>query len=195
MGSGAPGDLVDAGRAGWPGDRAGALGGPAGPGAQIAQPVSGRGGRRAAVAAGVGAIWRPGCRGLGLCPGGVPEPARAVWTLPRLKAEVGRRAGLTMWPSRLQHPAAAGDFGWRRPRRPERPPRRAAVGRSGLRLRLLRQQARAGDIRLLFGDESEALAHPCFAHAGPMALTFPSRRGGGRAGAPCWGRSALPPAT
>ena len=39
-----------------------------------------------------------------------------------------------------------------------------AVERSGLRLRLLRQQARAGDIRLLFADESEALTHPYLAH-------------------------------
>ena len=40
-----------------------------------------------------------------------------------------------------------------------------AVDRSGLRLRLLEQQARAGDIVLLFADESEALTHPYLAHA------------------------------
>jgi transposase len=34
-----------------------------------------------------------------------------------------------------------------------------------LRLRLLRQQAAAGDITLLFGDESEALTHPYLARA------------------------------
>jgi transposase len=34
-----------------------------------------------------------------------------------------------------------------------------------LRLRLLRQQAEAGDIVLLFADESEALTHPYLAHA------------------------------
>jgi transposase len=39
-----------------------------------------------------------------------------------------------------------------------------AVDRIGLRLRLLKQQAAAGDIRLLFGDESEALTHPYLAH-------------------------------
>jgi transposase len=38
------------------------------------------------------------------------------------------------------------------------------VERAGLRLRLLREQARAGDIRLLFADESEALTHPYLAH-------------------------------
>jgi transposase len=40
-----------------------------------------------------------------------------------------------------------------------------AVDRSGLRLRLLKQQAQAGDITLLFGDESEALTHPYLARA------------------------------
>ena len=33
-----------------------------------------------------------------------------------------------------------------------------------MRLRLLRQQAAAGDIHLLFGDEAEALTHPYLAH-------------------------------
>ena len=41
---------------------------------------------------------------------------------------------------------------------------RGSVG-SGLRLRLLKQQAAAGDIILLFGDESEALTHPYLARA------------------------------
>jgi transposase len=40
-----------------------------------------------------------------------------------------------------------------------------AVERSGVRLALMRQQARAGDIDLLFADESEALTHPYLAHA------------------------------
>ena len=34
-----------------------------------------------------------------------------------------------------------------------------------MRLRLLKQQAKAGDITLLFGDESEALTHPYLARA------------------------------
>jgi transposase len=34
-----------------------------------------------------------------------------------------------------------------------------------LRLRIRRQQAQAGDIVLLYGDESEALTHPYLAHA------------------------------
>ena len=37
--------------------------------------------------------------------------------------------------------------------------------RVGLRLQLRRAQAGAGDIALLFGDESEALMHPYLAHA------------------------------
>ncbi|MGH6630586.1 MAG: IS630 family transposase [Burkholderiales bacterium] len=40
-----------------------------------------------------------------------------------------------------------------------------AVDRAGLRLKLLKQQAEAGDIALLFADESEALTHPYLAHA------------------------------
>lgn len=39
-----------------------------------------------------------------------------------------------------------------------------AVERAGLRLKLLKQQAEAGDITLLFADESEALTHPYLAH-------------------------------
>lgn len=39
------------------------------------------------------------------------------------------------------------------------------MDRSGLRLRLLKQQATAGDIVLLFADESEALTHPYLARA------------------------------
>jgi hypothetical protein len=39
------------------------------------------------------------------------------------------------------------------------------VERAGLRRKLLKAQAEAGDIVLLFGDESEALTHPYLAHA------------------------------
>ena len=37
--------------------------------------------------------------------------------------------------------------------------------RGGVRRKLLKAQAEAGDIVLLFGDESEALTHPDLAHA------------------------------
>ena len=38
------------------------------------------------------------------------------------------------------------------------------MDRAGLRLKLLAQQATAGDIVLLFADESECLTHPYLAH-------------------------------
>ena len=37
--------------------------------------------------------------------------------------------------------------------------------RMGVRLALRQEQARAGDIALLYADESEALTHPYLAHA------------------------------
>lgn len=62
--------------------------------------------------------------------------------------------------------AQKGGFRWRRPRHTLKGRQDAvAVDRSGLRLRLLRQQAQAGDIVLLFQDCSEALTHPYLAHA------------------------------
>ena len=39
------------------------------------------------------------------------------------------------------------------------------MDRAGLRRKLLKAQAAAGDIVLLFGDESDALTHPYLAHA------------------------------
>ena len=62
--------------------------------------------------------------------------------------------------------AQKGGFRWRRPRHTlKRRQDALAIDRSGLRLRLLEQQAKAGDIVLLFADESEALTHPYLAHA------------------------------
>ncbi|MEI8397085.1 MAG: IS630 family transposase [Rhodospirillaceae bacterium] len=71
----------------------------------------------------------------------------------------------------LQVPAERGaqkkrGFRWRRPRHSLKGRQDAeAVEQSGLRLQLLKQQAKAGDITLLFQDESEALTHPYLAHA------------------------------
>jgi hypothetical protein len=57
-------------------------------------------------------------------------------------------------------------FRWQRPRHTLKGRQdAAAVNRGGLRRILLKAQAEAGDIVLLFGDESEALTHPYFAHA------------------------------
>src|SRR6201995_978878 len=56
-------------------------------------------------------------------------------------------------------------FGRRRPRHTLKGRQDAdAVDRAGLRGPLLKAQAAAGDIVLLFGDESEALTHPYLAH-------------------------------
>src|ERR1700761_1842379 len=64
-----------------------------------------------------------------------------------------------------QRGAEKGGFVWRRPRHTLKGRQDGdAVDRSGLRLRLLKQQAEAGDITLLFGDEAEALTHPYLAH-------------------------------
>ena len=57
-------------------------------------------------------------------------------------------------------------FRWRRPRHTLKGRQDAAeVERVGLRLQLRKQQAEAGDIILLYGDESEALTHPYLARA------------------------------
>ena len=74
-----------------------------------------------------------------------------------------RRDGLAGSPERGP---AKGGYRWRRPRHPLKGRQYAdAVDYAGLRLRLLKQQAAAGDIHLLFGDEAEALTHPYLAHA------------------------------
>ena len=44
------------------------------------------------------------------------------------------------------------------------------MDRAGLRRKLLKAQAEAGDIVPLFGDESEALTHPYLAHEQRLAL-------------------------
>lgn len=57
-------------------------------------------------------------------------------------------------------------YRWRRPRHCLRGRQDAdGVDRAGLRLKLFKQQAEAGDIVLLSADESEALTHPYLAHA------------------------------
>ena len=65
----------------------------------------------------------------------------------------------------------------------------------GLRLQLRKQQAEAGDIVLLYGDESEALTHPYLARAwaksgGGLACAGP---GAGQEDSRCWGRSITSP--
>jgi transposase len=62
--------------------------------------------------------------------------------------------------------AAKKNFRWRRPRHTLKGRQNAAeIARAGLRLTLRKAQAEAGDIVLLYGDESEALTHPYLARA------------------------------
>jgi transposase len=62
--------------------------------------------------------------------------------------------------------AALKKFRWRRPRHTLKGRQDAnAVDRVGLRLTLRKAQSEAGDIVLLFADESEALTHPYLARA------------------------------
>ena len=62
--------------------------------------------------------------------------------------------------------AAQKKFRWRRPRHTLKGRQIAAeIDRVGLRLQLRRAQAKAGDIVLLYADESEALTHPYLARA------------------------------
>jgi len=61
---------------------------------------------------------------------------------------------------------SAKNFRWRRPRHTLKGRQTASeVDRIGLRLQLRKRQAEAGDIVLLYGDESEALTHPYLARA------------------------------
>src|SRR4051794_14224261 len=112
-----------------------------------------------------------------------PAPAPAPLAAPgpaRTRGAARRPAGLDPGPARgggrgahrrddlrrsPERGAAKGGYRWRRPRHTLKGRQDArAVDYAGLRLRLLRQQARAGDIHLLFGDESEALTHPYLSH-------------------------------
>ncbi len=65
---------------------------------------------------------------------------------------------------------AAKNFRWRRPRHSLKGRQIAGeIARVGLRLQLRKAQAEAGDIILLYGDESEALTHPIWRGRGPSA--------------------------
>ena len=95
------------------------------------------------------------------------EPAadRRNWTIPRLRAEIEATRGLRI--SRSQLPKALRKkFRWRRPRHTLKGRQtESEMERVGLRLQLRKRQAEAGDIVLLYGDESEALTHPYLARA------------------------------
>ena len=80
------------------------------------------------------------------------------WSIARLSAEIEAREGVRISRSRLSEASAKKNFRWRRrPAHAERTQTASEVDRIGLRLQLRKRQAEAGDIVLLYGDESEAL--------------------------------------
>ena len=75
-------------------------------------------------------------------------------------AEIEACEGVKIGKSQLSK-ALRKNFRWRRPRHTLKGRQIAAeIERVGLRLQLRKAQAEAGDIILLYGDESEALTHP-----------------------------------
>lgn len=83
---------------------------------------------------------------------------------PWLQAEIEMREGVRISRSQLSKALRKKKFRWRRPRHTLKGRQVAAeVERVGLRLQLRKQQAKAGDIVLLYGDESETLTHPYLA--------------------------------
>jgi transposase len=95
-----------------------------------------------------------------------PVADRPNWTIRRLIAEVKPREGVTIGRSQLSKALRKKKFRWRRPRYTLKGRQIAAeIDRVGLRLELRRAQAMAGDIVLLYADESEALTHPYLARA------------------------------
>ncbi len=94
-----------------------------------------------------------------------PVADRPNWTIARLRAEIETREGVRISRSQLSK-ALRKKFRWRRPRHTLKGRQTATeVDWIGLRLQLRKQQAKAGDIVLLYGDESEALTHPYLARA------------------------------
>ncbi len=101
--------------------------------------------------------------------------SRLFWKLPSPTGPIGRlracgprsrRAKASHQPLAAVQGAAKKNFRWRRPRHTLKGRQNAdAIERVGLRLKLRKAQAEAGDIVLLFGDESEALTHPYLARA------------------------------
>ncbi|MGX5850855.1 hypothetical protein ACWGTO_27660 [Mesorhizobium sp. PL10] len=94
-----------------------------------------------------------------------PVADRPNWTIARLKAENEVREGVKISRSQLSK-AIQKNFRWWRPRHTLKGRQIAdEVERVGLRLQLRKAQAEAGDIVLLYGDESEALTNPYLARA------------------------------
>src|SRR5271166_2825345 len=117
---------------------------------------------------------------------GEADRARAVlltlagWTSPKIAEAFGvREDTVRLWRSDVTAGGVAAHqpfatvqglakkkFRWRRPRHTLKGRQtESEVERVGLRLQLRKRQAEAGDIVLLYGDESEALTHPYLARA------------------------------
>jgi hypothetical protein len=95
-----------------------------------------------------------------------PVADQRNWTIARLRAEIVGQAGISISRSQLSKVLRKKNFRWRRPRRTLKGRQIAdEIERVGLRLQLRKAQAEAGDIVLLYGDESEALTHPYLARA------------------------------
>src|SRR4051794_5270944 len=101
----------------------------------------------------------------------VAEEVRACGRSPELDAAAlgggdrDARRGAHLVLAAIRRAEEKGGFRWRRPRHTLKGRQDPdAVDRAGLRRKLLKAQAEAGDIVLLFGDESEALTHPYLAH-------------------------------
>jgi len=102
-----------------------------------------------------------------------PVADRTNWTLARLAQEIERREGVTI--SRSQFSKVLRKKGLPLPAAPAHaegpanrgcdPSRRTAFG-------IAQAQARAGDIVLLFADESEALTHPYLARGANVCKRF-----------------------
>ena len=83
-----------------------------------------------------------------------------------MRAKIEAREGVRHQPLATVQGVAKKKFRYRRPRHTLKGRQVASeVDRIGLRLQLREQQAVAGDIVLLYGDESEALTHPYLARA------------------------------
>src|SRR5277367_6556947 len=95
-----------------------------------------------------------------------PVANRPNWTIARMRAEIEAREGVRISRSQLSKALRKKSSVYRRPRHTLKGRQVASeVDRIGLRLQLREQQAEAGDIVLLYGDESEALTHPYLARA------------------------------
>jgi transposase len=115
-------------------------------------------------------LWRSdfahaGVEALETSPASGPAPVKAEAALRAVVPLLEAPVAVTISKSRLSK-VLRKKFRWRRPRHTPKGRQDAdAIDRVGLRLALRKAQSEAGDIVLLFADESEALTHPYLARA------------------------------